>query len=185
MKNFIFKSTDADLQKMFRILDTILADVLYVTHRMDYLVKEFKKSSHDKDLQATVDKYFEETSPQTDSDEQQLVIKTVVKPRGPTLPSKRPGQLIYETIKYGLKTMGWYDEYDLQRFDPGYYVEKYTYKPQKRVSGYLGKAIHSQNANANSKFRKAYSRHGASSGYYYKDSDNRQSCNSTQQYCGY
>ncbi len=70
MKNFIFKSADADLQKMFRILDTILADVLYVTHRMDYLVKEFKNSQHDKDLQSTVDKYFDETSHQTDSDEQ-------------------------------------------------------------------------------------------------------------------
>ncbi len=70
MKNFIFKSTDADLQKMFQLLDTILADVLYVTHRMDYLIKEFKKVNHDRDLQSTVDKYFEETSPQTDSDEQ-------------------------------------------------------------------------------------------------------------------
>ncbi len=70
MKNFIFKSTTADLQKMFQLLDTILADVLYVTHRMDYLIKEFKKSDHDKDLQNTVDKYFDETSHQTDSDEQ-------------------------------------------------------------------------------------------------------------------
>ncbi len=70
MKNFIFKSTDADLQKMFRLLDTILADVLYVTHRMDYLIKEFKNEKHDKNLQSTVDKYFESTSPQTDQDEQ-------------------------------------------------------------------------------------------------------------------
>ncbi len=78
MKNFIFKSTTADLQKMFHLLDTILADVLYVTHRTDYLIKEFKKLTTDKDLQTQVDKYFDEgeahlgheTSPQTDSDEQ-------------------------------------------------------------------------------------------------------------------
>ncbi len=60
MKNFIFKSTDADLQKMFHLLDTILADVLYVSHRTDFLIKEFKKLTTDKDLQTQVDKYFDE-----------------------------------------------------------------------------------------------------------------------------
>ncbi len=68
MKNFIFKSTDADLQKMFTILETLQKNVLYVTHQVDYIRKEIVKWKHDKDLQTTVDKYFDETSHQTDSD---------------------------------------------------------------------------------------------------------------------
>ncbi len=70
MKNFIFKSTQADLQKMFQLLETILSDVLYTTHRVDKLIRIAEESRHDKDLQKTVDKYFESTSPQTESDEQ-------------------------------------------------------------------------------------------------------------------
>ncbi len=70
MKNFIFKSTDADFKKMFSIIETIQSNLLYTTHRIDFLVKEIAKLGHDKDLQKTVDKYFDETSHQTDSDEQ-------------------------------------------------------------------------------------------------------------------
>ncbi len=70
MKNFIFKSTEADLQKMFQYLDTLQKNVLYVTHQVDYIRRQVDKLTHDKDLQTTVDKYFEETSPQTDSEEQ-------------------------------------------------------------------------------------------------------------------
>ncbi len=72
MKNFIFKSTDADFKKMFQMIETIQANLLYTTHRVDFLVKEIQKLVHDKALQSTVDKYFErdETSPQTDTDEQ-------------------------------------------------------------------------------------------------------------------
>ncbi len=70
MKNFIFKSTDADLQKMFTILDTIQKNGLYCTYRIDSLLKNFEKLLNDKNLQKQVDEYFEETSPQTDSDEQ-------------------------------------------------------------------------------------------------------------------
>ncbi len=74
-----------------------------------------------------------------------MVIKTAVKPRGPSLPSKRPFGHIYQFIKTGLQQTGYYDKYDLRRFDPDYlhqkYVGKYTYKPRKRVAGYLGKAL--------------------------------------------
>ncbi len=70
MKNFIFKSTTADLSKMFSILDGIQGNVLYLTHRLDYLVKQIERLNHDKDLQTTVDKYFDETSHQTDPEEQ-------------------------------------------------------------------------------------------------------------------
>ncbi len=70
MKNFIFKSTDADFKKMFQLIETIQKNVLYSTHQLDFLRKTILELVHDKDLQKTVDKYFEETSPQTDSDEQ-------------------------------------------------------------------------------------------------------------------
>ncbi len=70
MKNFIFKSTDADFKKMFSIIETIQKNVLYSTHQLDFLRKVILEMTHDKALQSTVDKYFEETSPQTESDEQ-------------------------------------------------------------------------------------------------------------------
>ncbi len=71
MKNFIFKSTDADLQKMFQLLETIQKNGLYCTYRIDSLLKNFEKLLVDKGLQKQVDEYFEdETSPQTDAVEQ-------------------------------------------------------------------------------------------------------------------
>ncbi len=70
MKNFIFKSIETDLQKMFQHIETLQKNVLYVTHQVDFIRKEIMKLNHDKDLQSTVDKYFDETSHQTDSDEQ-------------------------------------------------------------------------------------------------------------------
>ncbi len=68
MKNFIFKSTDADLQKMFQLLETIQSNGLYCTYRIDSLLKNFEKFLIDKGLQKQVDEYFEETSPQTDDE---------------------------------------------------------------------------------------------------------------------
>ncbi len=60
MKNFIFKSTDADLQKMFQILETIQKNGLYCTYRIDSLLKNFDKLLTDKSLQKQVDEYFED-----------------------------------------------------------------------------------------------------------------------------
>ncbi len=59
MKNFIFKSTDADLQKMFQLLETIQSNGLYCTYRLDSLLKNFEKLLVDKRLQKQVDEYFE------------------------------------------------------------------------------------------------------------------------------
>ncbi len=61
MKNFIFKSTEADLQKMFQYLETLQKNVLYLTHQVDFIRRTVVESKHDKDLQTTVDKYFEST----------------------------------------------------------------------------------------------------------------------------
>ncbi len=60
MKNFIFKSTDADLQKMFQLLETIQKNGLYCTYRIDSILKNFEKLLTDKSLQKQVDEYFEE-----------------------------------------------------------------------------------------------------------------------------
>ncbi len=87
MKNFIFKSTDADLQKIISIigseLNLLQKNILYITYRVDSILKNTKQLVTDKGLQKQVDEYFEqdpfgsafvestkETSPQTDSDEQ-------------------------------------------------------------------------------------------------------------------
>ncbi len=81
MKNFIFKSAEADLQKMFQYLETAQQNILYITYRMDTLTKDMRKLVTDKGLQKQVDEYFEEgasvgledtreTSHQTDSEEQ-------------------------------------------------------------------------------------------------------------------
>ncbi len=60
MKNFIFKSTVADLQKMFQYLETIQKNVLYLTYRIDTILKNTNKIVIDKSLQKQVDEYFEE-----------------------------------------------------------------------------------------------------------------------------
>ncbi len=70
MKNFIFKSTDADFKKMFSIIERIDKNVLYTTYRMDLVNKWIHQMESDKGLQKQVDEYFDETSHQTDSDEQ-------------------------------------------------------------------------------------------------------------------
>ncbi len=58
MKNFIFKSSDPDLQKMFQQIETIQKNVLYLTYRLDSVLKQVNKLVIDKDLQLQVDKFF-------------------------------------------------------------------------------------------------------------------------------
>ncbi len=66
MKNFIFKSTAADLQKMFQSVETIQKNVLYLTYRIDTILKYLSTEKTNTRLQKQVDEYFEETSPQTE-----------------------------------------------------------------------------------------------------------------------
>ncbi len=70
MKNFIFKSTDADFKKMFQLIETIQSNVLYSTHQLDYLKKQINELVHNKVLQQQVDKYFEDTSKNIPEEEQ-------------------------------------------------------------------------------------------------------------------
>ncbi len=62
MINFLFKSTEADFQKMFSIIETIQKNVLYLTYRIDILVKRSDIEKTDAGLQKQVDEYFEDDS---------------------------------------------------------------------------------------------------------------------------
>ncbi len=68
MKNFIFKSTDADLQKMFQYLETIQKNILYLTYRIDAVLKKVNTLGVDTDLQKQVDEYFDEDNQQEEQD---------------------------------------------------------------------------------------------------------------------
>ncbi len=72
MKNFIFKSTDADLQKMFQSIETIQKNVLYLTYRLDMLIKTVSKMETDKGLQKQVDEYFEDDNEHPGESSQEL-----------------------------------------------------------------------------------------------------------------
>ncbi len=60
MKNFIFKSNESDLQKMFSILDNLQKNMVYVTYRCDMILKIVKTQYTDSGLQKQVDSYFNE-----------------------------------------------------------------------------------------------------------------------------
>ncbi len=72
MKNFIFKSTVADLQKMFQYLETIQKNVLYLTYRIDTILKNTNKIVIDKSLQSQVDEYFDEDTKDIPEEEKDL-----------------------------------------------------------------------------------------------------------------
>ncbi len=59
MNKFLFKSSDADFQKLYSILETIQSNGLYCTYRLDSLLKNFDKLLNDKNLQKQVDDYFQ------------------------------------------------------------------------------------------------------------------------------
>ncbi len=45
----------------------------------------------------------------------------------------------YEVGKIALKSLGYYQ--DIEPYLPDKYIDKYTYKPHKRLAGYLGQTI--------------------------------------------
>ncbi len=60
MKNFIFKSSDADLQKMFSILENLQKNIVYITYKVDNIIKIVKTLDMNSNLQKQVDSYFDE-----------------------------------------------------------------------------------------------------------------------------
>ena len=73
MKNFIFKSTGADLQKIFQYLDTESKNILYLTYQLDKVLKIVRDLENVGKMQKKIEEFYskdDETSPQTDTDEQ-------------------------------------------------------------------------------------------------------------------
>jgi len=62
MNKFLFKSAEADFQKLYSILDAIQKNVLYLTYRTDTLLKKVNALVVDKDLQHQVDEFFEDST---------------------------------------------------------------------------------------------------------------------------
>ncbi len=60
MTKFLFKSDKSDLSKMLAILETLQKNTLYITYRVDALIKKINTMDTDKGLQKQVDEYFEE-----------------------------------------------------------------------------------------------------------------------------
>jgi hypothetical protein len=61
MNKFLFKSADADFQKLFQLQLTIQKNVLYITHRIDLIVRELNEIKTNNGLQKQVDQYFEDS----------------------------------------------------------------------------------------------------------------------------
>ncbi len=70
MNKFLFKSTDADFQKLTSTLATIQKNVLYLTHRIDYMNRSINKILLDKDLQKQVDDFFDKDKEDIPEEEQ-------------------------------------------------------------------------------------------------------------------
>ncbi len=134
MKNFIFKS-EADFHKIiFNKLDMVLAEQRHQRSNLALLIRIANRDRNSDNLQKQVDQYFEDSSQEEKKVNDQLVIKTAVKQRRPGLPSKRPFGTLYKIAKESLQYLGYYE--DIKQYDPGYYFERYSYKPRKRLTGY-------------------------------------------------
>ncbi len=57
-------------ENIMKFLDLMNGNILYLTHEIDQIKKIVKKIENTSNLQKQVDDYFDETSPQTESDEQ-------------------------------------------------------------------------------------------------------------------
>ncbi len=59
MTKFIFKSNASDFQKISQSIETLQKNVLYITYRVDMILKKINTLDTDKGLQKQVDEYFE------------------------------------------------------------------------------------------------------------------------------
>ncbi len=60
MNKFLFKSTEADFQKLTQLIVTIQKNVLYVTHQVDYIRKQINLLVNEKTLQDQASQYFKD-----------------------------------------------------------------------------------------------------------------------------
>ncbi len=64
MNKFLFKSSDPDLQKMLSILETLQKNVLYLTYKLDAVLKKVNTLGVDTGLvKQTLDYYDEDIPP--------------------------------------------------------------------------------------------------------------------------
>ncbi len=68
MNKFLFKSTEADFQKLYQSLEIIQKNVLYLTYRMDSVLKKVTALGVDTGLQKQVDEYFAESETEDDKE---------------------------------------------------------------------------------------------------------------------
>ncbi len=61
MNKFLFKSNESDLQKMFSILENLQKNIVYITYKVDNIIKIVKSLETESGLQKQVDSYFEDT----------------------------------------------------------------------------------------------------------------------------
>ncbi len=60
MNKFLFKSNESDLQKMFSILENLQKNIVYITYKVDNIIKIVKSLETESGLQKQVDSYFDE-----------------------------------------------------------------------------------------------------------------------------
>ncbi len=70
MNKFLFKSNDSDLQKMFSTLDTIQKNILYITYRLDLVLKKVNTLGVDTAIQKQVSDYYDEDIPEPPEDKE-------------------------------------------------------------------------------------------------------------------
>ncbi len=66
MKNFIFKSNESDLQKMFSILENLQKNIVYITYKCDAILKKVNTLGVDAGLNKQVDEFFEDDDKEPD-----------------------------------------------------------------------------------------------------------------------
>ncbi len=61
MNKFLFKSTNADLQKLFQSIETIQKNVLYLTYQSDQTIKAIRSLQTDIGIKSQSDSYYEKS----------------------------------------------------------------------------------------------------------------------------
>ncbi len=65
MNKFLFKSSEADFQKLLQLVNK---NILYVTYMSDKIFKKLNEMDTDDNLQEQVDKYFDESKSNEDKE---------------------------------------------------------------------------------------------------------------------
>ncbi len=68
MNKFLFKSTGADLSKIFQYLDTESKNILYLTYQLDKVLKIVRDLENMGKMQKKIEEFYDETSHQTEQE---------------------------------------------------------------------------------------------------------------------